>query len=124
SSNSEVPFVKSIPKGIKPPGKGLNVPVTVCMVRCWLANKNDEEAVEDYIELLWTCPDTEFTSYDLETSTWEFHVSHFLSYVVGGSDYYISSSRHVTTSLTPSMSMSSMSASPSPSPTGPSPSSD
>ena len=109
-----------------PPGEGLNVPATVRMVRCWPANKNDEEAVEDYVELLRMCPDTEFTSYDLETGTWEFHVSHFSSYAVGGSDYYISSSRRVATSPTPSTSMSwtSASPSPSPSPTGPSPSSD
>ena len=92
------------------------------MVKCWPANKNDEEAVEDYVELLRMCPDTEFTSYDLETGTWEFHVSHFSSYAVGGSDYYISSSRRVATSSTPSTSMPSTSASPSP--TGPSPSSD
>src|SRR5579859_491652 len=70
------------------------------------------------------CPDTEFTSYDLETGTWEFHVSHFSSYTVGGSDYYISSSRRVATSPTPSTSMSSTSSSSSPSPIGPSPSSD
>src|SRR5208282_3178934 len=76
---------------------------------------NDEEAVEDYVELLRMCPDTEFTSYDLETGTWEFHVSHFSSYAVDGSDYYISSSRRVATSSTPSTSMPSTSASPSPS---------
>ena len=89
------------------------------MFRCWPPNKNDEEAVEDYVELLRMRPDTEFTSYDLETGTWEFHVSHFSSYAVGG-DYYISSSHRVVTSLTPSTSTPSSSTSPSPSPSGPS----
>jgi hypothetical protein len=129
SSNSEGPFVMSILKGIKEPplGERLNVPATVRVVKCWSANKNDEEAIEDYVDLLRMCSDTEFTSYDLETGTCEFYVNHFLSYavgVLGGSDYYISNSRRVATSSTPSTSMPSTSFSPSPSPTGPSPSSD
>jgi len=109
------------PEGYQEPpvGEGLNVPATVRMVRCWPSNKNDEEAVEDYVELLRMRADTEFKSYDLETGTWEFHVTHFSSYSVDGDDHDISSSRHLATSSTPSKSTPSTS----PSPSGTSPSS-
>lgn len=111
------------PEGYEEPpaGEGLNVPATVRMVGCWPPNKDDKEAVNDYVELLQVRPDTEFTSYDLETGTWEFHVSHFSSYAVGGSDFSFSIPPRVATSSTSSTSTPSTSTTPAPSPSDPSP---
>ena len=70
------------PEGYQEPpaGEGLNVPAIVRIVRCWPPNKNDEDAVEDYVEFLRKRPDTEFISYDLEAGKWEFGVKHFSSH--------------------------------------------
>jgi nuclear pore complex protein Nup98-Nup96 len=73
-------------ESIKPPvGRGLNVPATITLEKCWPLSKETRKPILDvqnprfiaHVERLKRQPDTEFIDYIADTGSWVFKVNHF-----------------------------------------------
>jgi nuclear pore complex protein Nup98-Nup96 len=82
-------------ESIKPPvGRGLNVPATITLEKCWPVSKETRRPILDvenprfiaHVERLKRQPDTEFIDYIADTGSWIFKVTHFSSYSVPEGD--------------------------------------
>jgi nuclear pore complex protein Nup98-Nup96 len=79
----------------KPPvGKGLNVPATVTLEKCWPLDKATREPIKDpnhprlkqHLKKLKNMHDTSFVDYDPVKGSWTFKVEHFSRYGLDDSD--------------------------------------
>ena len=80
-------------EAIKPPvGRGLNVPATITLEKCWPVSKETRRPIVDvenprfiaHVERLKRQPETEFIDYIADTGSWIFKVKHFSSYACPG----------------------------------------
>ena len=76
-------------EAIKPPvGRGLNVPATITLEKCWPLSKETRRPIIDvenprfiaHVERLKRQPETDFIDYIADTGSWIFKVKHFSSY--------------------------------------------